>query len=533
MCICPEQYTGDRCEYQRTRILISFHKTIDIPLWVFIHFVKAENEPKPIRTSLMKKIAYDQDSITLYTSIPFNVALVQILNKYYLIILREATISLMNISTMINPSYRCKSIEELFNVTFAHQNLIKRIKSYHISCKKQVELACFYDDIYLCLCNLDRQANCFEFDYNMTYDCAGNNFCENGGECFEDDPKCPKSSICICPKCYFGSKCQFSTRGSALQLDVILGYQIRPNVRINQQSTSIKAGISLSIITLILGLFSSLLSFLTFQMKKTRNVGCGIYLLVSSIISMVNMIVLSIKFWFLFGSQIGLIKNRSFIHIQCVTIDYFLRCLLSIGDWLSACVAIERTVNVLKGVHFDKIKSKKAAKWTILIVFILTICTYIHDPINRDLIDDIEEKRTWCVTTYSLFLQKFDLAINIIHFSLPVLINFISSLIIIISTVIIRSNTHKKESYGKILRDQLKCHKHLLISPFILFLLALPRLIISFLSGCMISARNPWLYLIGYYISFTPPMLTFAVFVLPSKIYKEEFVKSIQRFWKK
>jgi hypothetical protein len=533
MCVCPEQYRGDRCEQQRTIILIAFHETIDIPSWLFIHFIRAKDTDELIRTSVMKKIAYDQDSVTVYTSILFNLAFVQMLNKYYLIILREENIDFMNISTMINPSYRCKSIEELFNVTFAHRDLIKRIKSYHIPCKQQLELVCFYDDVYFCLCNLDRQANCFEFNHSMRYDCDGNNFCENGGECFVDDPKCPTSSMCICSSCYYGSKCQFSTRGSALQLDVILGYQIRPDIAISQQSTAVKAGISLSIITLILGLISSLLSFLTFKMKKTRDVGCGIYLLVSSIVSMIIMIVLSIKFWFLLGSQMGSIKNHSFVRIQCIVLDYFLRSLLSIGDWLGACVAIERTVNVLKGVHFNKTKSKQAAKWTILIVFILTMSTYIHDPIHRDLVDDLEEQRIWCVTKYSLSLQQFDLAINIIHFSLPFLINLVSAVIIIITKVIIRSSIHKNESYRKLLHDQLKFHKHLLISPFILFLLTLPRIIISFLSGCMKSARNPWLYLIGYFISFTPSMLTFVVFVLPSKTYKKEFVKSIKRCWKR
>jgi hypothetical protein len=267
-------------------------------------------------------------------------------------------------------------------------------------------------------------------------------------------------------------------------------------------------------------------------MRKARDVGCGLYLLTSSIVSMITMIVLSLKFWFLLGFQMGSINNRSFLYIQCRIIDYFLRFLLSTGDWLSACVAMERTMNVLKGIHFSKTKSKQIAKWVILFIFILTISTYIHDPIYRDLIDDKQEQRTWCITSYSSSIQKFDWAINILHFSLPFLINLSTSIIIIISRARIRSNTQKKQTYQKLLREQLRHQKHLLISPLILFVLALPRLIISFVSGCMKSARNPWLYLIGYFISFTPPMLTFFVFVLPSKIYKEEFIISIQRCWK-
>jgi hypothetical protein len=533
MCICPPKYTGDRCEYQQTRIEISFHPAMNIPLWLYLHFIKVKNDSEPIRTSVMKNIPYDQNSLSLYTSISFNLAFAEMFNnKYYLIILREEDIFSMNIFTMINPSYQCISINELFNVTFANRHLLIRIKSYHIPCQQRLELVCFYDDVHFCLCNLDRQANCFKFTHNLTYDCGANSLCENGGECFEDHPRCPSSFICVCLECYYGSRCQISARGSTLSLDVILGYQIRPNTGISQQSTAVKIAITFSIITLVLGLISSLLTFLTFRMKNARIVGCGLYLLASSITSMVLMIVLTIKFLLLLKSQMGSINNRLFIHVQCVSLDYFLRLLLSANDWLSVCVGIERTVNVLQGIKFDKRKSKRVAKWIIIAVFILTICTYIHDPIHRDLVDDEEEQRIWCVTKYSLSLQQFDLAINIFHFCVPFLINLISPLIIIITAAKSRSNSQEQQSYTQSLCDQLRHHKHLFISPFILFLLALPRLIISFLSGCMKSARNPWLYLIGYFISFTPSILTFVVYVLPSKTYKQEFSKSIQSFWK-
>ena len=45
----------------------------------------------------------------------------------------------------------------------------------------------------------------------------------------------------------------------------------------------------------------------------------------------------------------------------------------------------------------------------------------------------------------------------------------------------------------------------------------------------MKSARDPWLFLLGYFISFIPAFLIFLVFVLPSKTYKNEFEQSINR----
>jgi hypothetical protein len=55
-------------------------------------------------------------------------------------------------------------------------------------------------------------------------------------------------------------------------------------------------------------------------------------------------------------------------------------------------------------------------------------------------------------------------------------------------------------------------------------------LIISFLSGCMKSHRHPALFLAGYYISFVPPLLTFIVYILPSKTYKNHFDTLVQRY---
>ncbi|UJR06888.1 hypothetical protein I4U23_011177 [Adineta vaga] len=530
-CICPFGYTGVNCEYQlnQTQIEISFDNDIPISSSLLIHFITVEPNALPIFRSVMKKIAFYESILVFSITFSFHISFAKIFNSYYLIILREEIITAANISTRILPSYRCASIYELFNSTLANQHLLKRIKYYHQPCQKRQELICFYDEIHFCLCDLDRQANCFEFNHNMTYDCYGYNFCENRGQCFQDDKKCPKSAICSCPECYYGSRCQFSTIGSTLSLDVILGYQIYPNMSISQQPIVIKITIILFVIMFCLGFLSNIFSLITFQRETTRNVGCGLYLFISSIISMIIMIIFTIKFWFLLIFQIGLINNRLFMFIQCVSIDFLLRLFLSFGDWLSACVAIERAVNVSKGIKFDKVKSKKIAKWIILFVFILTICSYIHDPNHRHLIDDDEEHRIWCMTKYSSSLQIFDWTMNLLHFLVPFLINFISALIIIINATRIRSNVHKKQSRKKILHKQFQQHKHLLITPIILILLAFPRLIISFLFGCMKSARNPWLYLTGYFISFIPSMMIFIVFVLPSRVYRDEFTQSIKR----
>ena len=530
-CVCLQEYYGDRCQYRQTRIDISFHSELIISQSILLHFIRTQNKAESIRGSTIKRIPSAQNSVSVFISIAFNIAFVEMFDNYYLIILREQAIASVNISTKIVPSHRCPSIDELFNKTFANQHLLKRIKYYHIPCQERIDLVCFYDEVHFCLCDLARRANCFEFDHNMTFDCRGYNLCENGGQCFQDDPKCPTSAICGCLECYYGSRCQLSTKGSALSLDAILGYHIHPRTGISRQSIVVKISAALTTTIFSLGFVGSFFSFLTFRRKKICTVGCGLYLLTSSVTSMIIMCVFAMKFWFLLVSQMISIGNRSFVLVQCVCVDFLLRLLVSTNDWLSACVAIERAINVSIGIDFNKQKSKHVAKWIILVVFLFTISTHIHDPISRQLINDEEEQRMWCVTKYSSTLQIFDWVVNIVHFSIPFATNFISALVIVITAARRRSNVKKSQSYKKILREQFQRHKHLLISPFILILLAIPRLIISFLSGCMKSARNPWLYLIGFFSSLNAPMLNFAVFILPSAMYKKEFRESMKKVW--
>ncbi len=414
---------------------------------------------------------------------------------------------------------------------------LRRVKYYPLLCRQHLQLLCFYDKDLMCICDLDRFSNCFQFNHTMVNDCEGYNYCENGGQCFQNNETCPTKTTCVCQDCYYGSQCQFSTKGFIFSLDPILSYHIKPNVSLNRQPLIIQISIAISTILFMTGLLSGLLSIMTFSRKVLRRVGSGNYLLVSSIISITMIIILTIKFWQLVLSQMFSINNRSLLIINCVSMDFILKVLLASSEWLNACVAIERMTSVIKGSGFNKKKSEQISKWIILCVFILTILTHIHDPLHRELIDDldIDEHRIWCFVRYSSSVQIYNSVLTLCHFLIPFIIHFISALCIIKSVTYSRSNTQRERSFEQHLKRQIKQHKHLLISPCILILLSLPRLIISFTSGCMKSAHQPWLPLIAYFISFVPSILIFAIFVLPSKYYKKQFdlvfEKSVRTFY--
>lgn len=155
----------------------------------------------------------------------------------------------------------------------------------------------------------------------------------------------------------------------------------------------------------------------------------------------------------------------------------------------------------------------------------MTTLSHLHDPLHHHLIDDIvvDERRTWCLVQYSSSTNIFNSFIKLFHFLMPFSINLISILFIIIPIARSRSAMQPMLSFNEHLRLQLQQHKHRLIASCVLVLLVLPRLIISFISGCMKSTRNSWLFLFGYLVSFLPSIMTVIVYVLPSKTYKDEF----------
>ncbi|CAF1178378.1 unnamed protein product [Adineta steineri] len=526
-CLCQDEYSDERCENKNNRIDIHLNKEI---LWehslLLIHVITSFDQKEHERRILLKKVPYNQNILTIHLTQPFHIILAEIVNEsFYLLVVREVFQPSEYIQTKIESKQRCPSINNLLNDTVRQYSYLRRTKYYPSLCHTNLELMCFYDEVHMCICDRNRFSNCFLFNQTRNNDCQGYNYCENGGECFFNNQTCPTQFMCICDDCYYGAKCQLSTKGFGFSLDSILGYHIKPKISLNQQPVIIKITIFISTMLLVIGSINGFLSIETFRRIKSRQVGAGYYLLSSSIISIFIIILLTYKVWELILSQMSVITNRSFLYFNCVTIDVILKILLTFNEWCNACVAMERMMSVILATRFQKQKSIKMAKWVVLITFIFTILTHIHEPIRRELIEDfdIDDYRIWCFVRYSSSVRKYNSFITLFHFLAPFSINIISALCIIITLAYRRSAVEQSETLRGHLKNQIQQHAHVLYSPCILILLSLPRLIISFANKCMRSAHQPWLHLIGYFLSFIPSMLLFIVFVMPSKTYRREF----------
>ena len=535
ICTCRDGFSGRTCEIVDTRIVITFPPKIAIPKFILLHFIEVFGTHKPhTRSTIFRKIEIYQDIVTVFRSRPFHIMFVEVdHHSYYRMIVQEKDVPSTTIPSTVQLTNRCPHIRELFNESLTNLHLLRRMKYYHIPCQNKSDLSCFYDDIHMCICNADlRQANCFQFDHNTTYNCEESNVCEQNSQCFNDYRKCPTLSMCICDDCSYGSRCQFSTKGFEILVDFILGYHIQQNATVSQQTFLIKMTISITSILFISGLVSSILSILTFQSKELRKTSCGVYLLTSSITVTIIMIAFAYKFLILIASQMLLITNNKYLSFNCFINDFLIRILLNAIDWLNAWVNIERAMIARHDANYDKKKHQKIAKWIVITIWIVVIATNIQDPIYRRLINDEQDGRMWCTVQYTSSVRLFNSILLIIHFSIPFLLNIISVSVIIHTLAHHHSVSRQKTTYIEQLRKQVHELKHILITPIVFILLALPRLIISFTSGCMKSVRNPWVFLFGYLASFVPPVFIF-IFVLFSDNYKKEFIETMKRLQRK
>ncbi|CAF4264672.1 unnamed protein product, partial [Adineta steineri] len=143
----------------------------------------------------------------------------------------------------------------------------------------------------------------------------------------------PKESSCV-----IGDQCNFYIKGIGLTLDDILRDELQPNTVLNNQSFSIKLSAGLTIIMFVAGLINSILSFITFQNKDSQQVGCGMYLLASSITSLLTITMFIIKFWFVVLTHINVSTSLSVLRGGCASIEPILKLFLYLDGWLNACV---------------------------------------------------------------------------------------------------------------------------------------------------------------------------------------------------
>ncbi|CAF0927239.1 unnamed protein product [Adineta ricciae] len=544
-CLCPLGFTGLKCEKKAARFNIRFeseliNKYLHAPAIIFRlsrvgHLAQLEDSYK----YMIKNVQLAKSLPTFYRDPKvhhFDFAFVQlfisahdIFGKYYLIASnntlssgKEEHLLAMDINSTVLAQNYCPYIDQLFNTTILRLVSLQRAKYYQQPCQNHSQLMCFHDESFICVCDRYHITKCFNYAHR-SMNCSSSHSCLNGGLCLQQDEiRNPLDYLCICEECFFGERCQFTTSQYTISLDALVGSLILVDTPFPQQPFLIQM-----IFFIISALFcigfclNTLTTALFICQKDCQSTGCGFYIIASSVLGIGCLGVLMLK-------CIALILLPELSSgMSCILIEYFLKYLPTVVDWTHTCVLLERVSTIRKGASFNKETSKNIAKIVIPSLILLIGISLMHDPFHRQSIIDprlTQGRRPWCMVEFSTSISKFyNMIINMSHYFIPFIINLICAVIIILYVSRMKSKI-KSQTYSKVLKKQILACKHLIISPIVLIILALPRLTFATIFTC-ISNSTPWriyLLLVSHLLSFFPQIGTLFIFVLPSTDYTNE-----------
>ncbi|CAF3870972.1 unnamed protein product [Rotaria sp. Silwood1] len=428
---------------------------------------------------------------------------------------------------------------------------LRRVKYYQQPCLKRKSgetFLCFYDEQLMCLCDRTNYANCFNLN-SGSLSCPWNK-CSNRGKCIQTYEKCPTASFCFCEPCSYGSICQFTTSGYAMSLDTILGSHVhRRTPNILNQTTTIQISVGILSTVICIGILLNIFAIGTFAEKNTRQVGSGLYLLISSLLGLFTLIILMCKIMFLISVEQ--------YNISCLLFEFLLKWGSTCSEWLYACVGIERTLAVIQKIKYSSQASKRRAIWIIASVLISIGGMCSPELIYYRTVLDRQDQKLWCVFTLNKdekALQTLYFASNITLFMTPFAINMITSIIIIHGTVRSKGKTGKVpnlkhnaaasdmtttnnknnklvnlKNHWKSIKEQIIKHKHILIAPTILGIMTIARLVLTFRFVCAKLDQNPYSVLCVYLTGFLPSMSVLVAFILPSEGYRKACITFIKQ----
>lgn len=387
----------------------------------------------------------------------------------------------------------------------------KNIFKYHQICQNDTNRFCFYDTIYLCVCRADhRRVDCFGHEPFLER-CS---LCLSGGTCVKQDLKSSSNFICLCPHCFQGQQCQFSLGLFAFTLDLLIG----------SDSMILQCMyIVLVIIIFIIGALNNLCSFVTFKRPAPRKVGVGNYLLLISILNQCALFCLLCKFVHILMGTLNHTNNGS-----CKVISYLLSVVTRMTYWIASWMTIDRLGMVIFPTALFWKSPRLAIKKSIVTCSVI-LGMHIHELFYYIVIKRPDLSMEFCVIDFNQSIAEKYNSINIlIHSIVPFFIQVIAITLVIIFVARNKANLLKEQNtYRQILQKQFKERTELYITPSIHIVSSLPSVILAFSFVCTeMNNLQRHVLLAAYILSYIPSMLGFIVYVLPSSMYKKEFMET-------
>ena len=384
------------------------------------------------------------------------------------------------------------------------------IFKYHSFCRKDTQLFCFFDEDFLCICEKNHnRVDCFGHATKSGIDHC--DLCLSGGKCVKGSLDEPNDFVCLCPDCHQGLRCPFSLQAFGITLDYLL----------LADSTGIQTMyIAVVFVLFTIGVFNNLCAFLTFKRKKPRKMGVGNYLLIVAILNICALFWLLVEFIHIRLGSAGLTND-----VSCKFVNYLLSVFPRSTYWLTTWVTINRLGLTVFPAN-NALKNPRHAIFISIGTMLVLLALHGHELWVYKTLKDLDSSASRCVTDFSReALSIYSRVSTLSHFFLPFTVQLLSISFLIILIARSRVKTvGKQTTFRRVLEKQFRTQKELYVTPIIIVLSALPQGILSLSLAC--SPPSDWqrhIILIGYLLSYTPQVLGFILYVLPSSEYKKEF----------
>ncbi|CAF1435934.1 unnamed protein product [Adineta steineri] len=512
-CVCPQQYYGDQCQYEKVPVYIHMNLTslTDIAVSV-IQFYNTTTSAISLKL-LDQQVTHGIPKIIRYnhsreTSPP--IALLKTYNKltnwkYFILYSQSKSTRIINITS--TPE-ECPNVLILLSQMNIKSSSTTNIFKYHQICRNNTNQICFYDRNYFCFCRQNHYGvNCFQYDL-LIDKC---NQCFLNGKCIKGDLEDPNDFICLCRSCHQGRLCEFSLEAFGFTLDSLL---------ISSLTIIQSIYIGLAFILFLIGFLTNLCAFVTFQRKQSRKFGVGNYLLVTTILNQLSLFCLFFKFLHVLLGAKGKTND-----ISCKIISYLLSILTRSTYWLTSWVTIDRLFIVL--YPRSTILKKPLFSIYIIIITLFILCLmHSHEILFYKTIHEPNSSTLLCIPRFDeTSIAIYNRINTLIHYLLPFSIQFISITLLIIHAARSRSKTsNNKITLRQLIKKQLFVQKELYITPIIIIVAALPQAILSFSLACIeLNDFKRHLLLSTFLLSYSPQILGFILYVVPSSVFMNEF----------
>jgi hypothetical protein len=291
---------------------------------------------------------------------------------------------------------------------------------YHRLCKNDSSLLCFRDDIYLCICaDNHSRVECFRYEPDLDQ-CSS---CLSGGLCLRGDQTRANDFFCLCPSCYSGRQCQFSSTSFTFNLDQLFYTDLT--------STRKQATIAVLIVFPLLGFFfalpNNLFSFVTLRRRSCLRNGIGHYLLCLSVINQITVALLTIRLIHLSLTASRVQSSPHIDNLFCKCFSYFLTCCIRLAYWLASFVSLER---VYTAIFFNKrwLKQPRVARRLMALIFCVVFPSSTYELVFIRAFADVDNGHgPMCVVEFPMANRSMWISIHqfvfVIHLLIPLLIN--------------------------------------------------------------------------------------------------------------